>query len=331
MKKLNNHFSQFVILGVVAGAGLSVAPAQAEVIPPFTATDGARIVLDSCPDNLRFLQKCDHNADVVKEAANLDAAGLEGSVNFVPVSDPGGVILQGTGYEDINGNPLTNIDFEPPAGQNIGRMLTVNAGIGSDFQAYQGWTGTIKDLRLTGTNGVPFPSPSNPRIRDFIRIDQPSPDGNGVVDGVQTVGFAFDAVYAGSPEYVEGQFTTRVTIATELQAYKLVNDNGVIKRIEEQVYIPTPPLTHSFNVIANGATGTFAASFPNEINGVPLQELFDEASDAPLSGFGYDISINTTPDVRTFTETEIPEPTTILSSLLLFGGGAFKLNRRKRA
>jgi hypothetical protein len=331
MKKLNNHFSQFVILGVVAGAGLSAAPAQSQVLQPPVRIDGADFVLDACPENLTFLQKCDPNAGVVKKAGSAATAGLEGRVNFSPLGTPGGVILQGTGFETPDGNPLTDIDFTPPEGQNIGRMFVVEAGPGSDFQAYSDWTGTIKDLALDGVNGSPFPGDfgngqSLPRIKDFIRVTNSVPGGgDGIVDGEQTGGFAFDAVLAEFPEYVsDGPFTTRVTIGATLQAYKL-DTNG--NRIEEQVGLP-----NNFNVLANGATGTFAATFPSEIDGVPIRELFDEASDLPLSGFGYDINIITTPDSRPYTEdTVIPEPTTILSSLLLFGGGALKLNRRKRS
>jgi len=53
-----------------------------------------------------------------------------------------------------------------------------------------------------------------------------------------------------------------------------------------------------------------------------------------LSGYGYSIKMDSVPDLRIIpTEDEpiIPEPTTIISSLLLFGGGAFKLRNRKRA
>jgi hypothetical protein len=245
------------------------------------------------------------------------------------LNEPGGVILQGTGFEDTNGNPLTNIDFEPPAGQNIGRVFTVNAGAGSDFAAFQGWSGTIKDLTLNGGNGVPFPNEANPRIRDFIRVNQPLSGGDGIVDGVQTGGFAFDAVLSEVPEYDERGITTTITIGAVLQAYKL-DVNG--RRIEEQTVLPSVPPNGGpgINVYANAAQGAFTATFPNQIDGVPLRELFDEATDAPLSGFGYDITISTTPDVRPF-PTAIPEPTTILSSLLLFGGGAFKLRKRNRA
>lgn len=325
MKKLNNHFSQFVILGVVAGAGLSVAPAQAQtVIPPFTPTDGAQKVLDSCPRTLTFRQKCDPNAQVVMPASSADTAGLRGSFNFTPLEAPGGVKIQGTGFVDPDGDPLTNLDFLPPEGQGIGQIITINAGVGSDFQAYQGWKGVIKDLRLTGTNGVPFPGPNNPRITDFIRVNQPDPDGSGVVDGVRTGGFALDAVFAGFPEYQPaGPFNTRVTISSQLQAYKL-DTNG--KRIEEQIPITTIP--PGVKVFANAATGTFAATFPGDP--ATVRALFDNPNDPPVTA-SYDVSINVTPDSRFIPASEIPEPTTIISSLLLLGGGAFKLNRRKRA
>jgi len=329
MKKLNNHFSQFVILGVVAGAGLSVAPAQAQtVIPPFTPTDGAQKVLDSCPRTLTFRQKCDPNAQVVMPASSADTAGLRGSFNFTPLEAPGGVKIQGTGFVDPDGDPLTNLDFLPPEGQGIGQIITINAGVGSDFQAYQGWKGEVKDLRLTGTNGVyfpGFPNADNARIRDFIRVNQDSPDGDGKVDGVQTGGFALDAVFAGFPQYQPaGPFNTRVTISAQLQAYKL-DTSG--KRIEEQIPITTIP--KAVNVFANAATGTFAATFPGTPNQV--RALFDDPSDPPVIA-SYDVSINVTPDSRIIRQDDvIPEPTTILSSLLLLGGGAFKLNRRKRA
>jgi hypothetical protein len=320
---LNNRFTQVLFLGAALCASLGIAPAQAQtVIPPYTPTDGAQQVLDNCPATLTFGQKCDPNAQVVDEASSADTAGLHGSFNFTPLEAPGGVKLDGTGFTDPSGDPLANIDFLPPEGQNIGQIITINAGVGSDFQAYQGWTGTVKDLRLTGTNGVPFPGPGNPRIRDFIRVADPG-SGSGIVDEVQTGGFALDAVFAGFPQYEPaGPFNTRVTISTQLQAYKL-DTNG--NRIEEQIPIPVP---FPAQVFANIATGTFAATFP----GTPdtVKALFDSPSDPPVTA-SYDVSIDVAPDNRIITESEIPEPTTIISSLLLLGGGAFKLNRRKRA
>jgi hypothetical protein len=159
---LNNRFTQVLFLGAALGASFGIAPAQAL---GGLGTDGARQVLDNCPFPLFFPQKCDPNADVVTPVPPAPAnPGLEGSVNFTPLINPGGFILQGTGQTGANGEPLVNIDFVPPEQQGYGQMYTVNAPASSDFRPYLGWAGTIKDLRTTGTNGVPFPSPANPQL-----------------------------------------------------------------------------------------------------------------------------------------------------------------------
>jgi len=323
MKKLNNRFTQVLFLGAALGASFGIAPAQAQ---GGFGTDGARQVLDRCPEKLPYLQKCDPNADVVTPApAN---AGLEGSVNFTPLINPGGFILQGTGQTDANGEPLVNIDFVPPQGQGYGKMYTVNAPATSDFRPYLGWAGKIKDLRTTGTNGVPFPSPTNPRIRDFIRVDQDSPDGDGVVDGVQTGGFAADLVYVAPVDISAVGVGSSLSYGWEMQVYKL-DTSG--KRIEEQNRVPIdpnlPPI--STTVFANTFVGAVSASF-SDLTEAELKSAIDGDREV-LSGYGYSINMTSTPDNRIIPQGEIPEPTTILSSLLLFGGGAFKLRNRKRA
>jgi len=323
MKKLNNRFTQVLFLGAALGASFGIAPAQAQ---GGLGTDGAPQVLDRCPSPLAYLRKCDPNADVVTPApAN---PGLEGSVNFTPLINPGGFILQGTGQTGENGEPLVNIDFVPPQGQGYGQMYTVNAPASSDFRPYLGWAGTIKDLRTTGTNGVPFPSPANPRIRDFIRVDQPSPDGDGVVDGVQTGGFAADLVYVAPVDISAVGVGSSLSYGWEMQVYKL-DTSG--QRIEEQNRVPInvdqPPI--STTVFANTFVGAVSASF-SDLTEEELRSAIDGDTEV-LSGYGYSINMNSTPDNVVFPQGEIPEPTTILSSLLLFGGGAFKLRNRKRA
>jgi hypothetical protein len=321
MQKLNNRFTQVLVLGAAIGTAFGIAPAHAQ---GGFGTDGAQQVLDNCPAKLRNPQKCDPNADVVNTVTSIDNAGLQGSVNFIPAGDPGGFILQGTGQRDDNGEPLINIDFEPPVQQGFGEMFTVNAGSNSDFRAYLGWTGTIKDLRTTGTNGVPFPSPSNPRIRDFIRVDQAAPSGNGIVDGVATTGFAADLVYTSDVSIADIRGQSGLSFDWEMQVYKLdAND----ERIEEQLFTELPDESSITTVLANTFVGGISASFP--FSGDDLRSAIDGNSEI-LSGFGYDITLNSTPDTRIIPEA-IPEPTTILSSLLLFGGGALKLKKRNRA
>ena len=324
MKKLNNRFTQVLFLGAALGASFGIAPAQAQ---GGLGTDGAPQVLDRCPSPVPYLQKCDPNADVVTPApAN---AGLEGSVNFTPLINPGGFILQGTGRTDANNEPLVNIDFVPPEQQGYGKMYTVNAPATSDFSPYLGWAGKIKDLRTTGTNGVLFPSPTNPRIRDFIRVDERSPQGDGVVDGVPTGGFAADLVYVAPVDISAVGAGSSLSYGWEMQVYKL-DTSG--QRIEEQIRVPLvgEPIVGS-NVFANKFVGAISASF-SDLTEEELKSAIDGDREV-LSGYGYSINMTSIPDSR-FIPTEepvIPEPTTILSSLLLFGGGAFKLRNRKRA
>ena len=327
MQKLNN-LPQTLILGVVATAALTITPAQAQTL------DGAETVLRNCPSTLRFPQKCDPNAQVVLPTSETGVpAGLQGSVNFVPLGDPGGFILTGSGGTDRNGNPLFDIDFEPPEGQGFGNMFTVNAGIDSDFRAYLGWEGTIQDLtRTLGGNGVPFPAPGG-RIRDFIRVDRNVGSGNGIVNGYQTGGFAADLVFVNDVEInsIVPGVTSEVSFDWEMQVYKLTPSG---ERIEEQT--PLPPVTEGLvttfqtTVFANQFEGGLSATFP--FSDTELRSLL--SSGEPLDGFGYDITLESTPGSRPIVVSDdevVPEPTTILSSLLLFGGGAFKLKNRKQS
>ena len=319
MKKLDNRFTQVLFLGAALCASFGIAPAQAQ---GGFGTDGAQKVLDNCRDDLLTNPgKCDPNAQVLTPAgAN---GGLEGSVDFTPLINPGGFILQGTGQTGAGGEPLVNIDFVPPRGQGFGQMYTVNAPATSDFRPFLGWAGTIKDLRTTGTNGVPFPSPANPRIRDFMVINQPSPDGDGIVDGVPTGGFAADLVYVAPVNISTVGAGSSLSYGWEMQVYKLDTSGN---RIEEQNQIPSIPKT---TVFANTFVGAVSASF-SDLTRDQLISAIDGNREI-LSGYGYSINMRSTPNVRIYQESEIPEPTTIISSLLLLGGGAFKLRNRKRA
>ncbi|TVQ49889.1 MAG: PEP-CTERM sorting domain-containing protein [Gloeocapsa sp. DLM2.Bin57] len=347
MKKLNNHFSQAVILGVAASTTLAIAPVQAQTVapPPFRGP-GAAEALAGCPNDLIFPQKCDPNADVVVEAESISTAGLEGTVNFVPLEQPGGVRLEATDFVTPDGAPLTNIDFVPPEREGRGALFTVNTGAGSDFAPFQAWTGPIKDLYIPGTTtetaGAPFPNPANPRVRDFIRITQPPTGGSSIVEvnGIQVSGFAMDLNLVEFPIYSTRPTSTTISLGLELQGY-LLDTQG--RRIEEQFPL-LPPETiisddgltittiNRTNVFANQVSGALTATFPNEIDGVPLRERLTQ--EPPLTGFGFDLTLRSTPNVRLIEvgdQEVIPEPTTILSSLLLFGGGAFKLKNRKRS
>jgi len=345
MKKLNNHLSSAVILGIAVSTTLAIVPVQAQTVtlpsPPFRGP-GAEEALLGCPSNLIFPQKCDPNADVVVEAESISEAGLEGTVNFIPLEQPGGLRLEATRYRAPNGDPLTNLDFVPPNQQGVGSLFTLNTGAGSDFAPFQGWIGSIKDLAfpeyITGGNASPFPNPDAPRVKDFIRITTP-PTGGGptvTVNGIEVSGFVMDANFATFPEYLERPTTTTIAIGAELQGY-LLDKNG--KRIEEQFPLPTETVTlpdgtirttYRTNVFANKVEGAFTATFPNMVEGVPLKTRLTQ--DPPLTGFGFDATLRSTPEVRLIESGQvIPEPTTILSSLLLFGGGAFQLKNRKRS
>ena len=334
MKKLNNHFSQAVILGVVASTTLAIAPVQAQA--PFRGP-GAAEALANCPDDLIFPQKCDPNANVVVETESVSTAGLEGTINFVPLEQPGGLRLEATGLTDPDGNPLTNLDFVPPERQGRGSLFSVNTGRGSDFEPFQGWIGQITDLYIPGTTtetvGQPIPNPENPRVENFIVVNQAPAGGSSIVtvNGIEVSGFAMDLNLLEFPIYSPRPTSTTVSLGLELQGY-LLDASG--DRIEEQFSFPpeiTPQGTiDRTRVFANRVNGGLTATFPNMVDGVPLRERLTQ--DPPLTGFGYDITLRSTPDARTIvTGGEIPEPTTILSSLLLFGGGAFKLKNRKRS
>lgn len=341
MKKLNNHFSSAVILGIAASTTLALVPAQAEIIPAPFRGPGADEALQNCPKNLIFPQKCDPNADVVVKTDSVSTAGLEGTVNFIPLDQPGGVRLEATPFTDPDLEPLTNIDFVPPDRQGVGALFTVNTGTGSDFAPFQGWIGSIKDLALTGSNGSPFPNPANPRVKDFIFINT-SPTGGSstvTVNGIEVSGFVMDLNLVEFPNYIPRGTTTTIALGVELQGY-LLDDKG--KRIEEQFPFPTQVIelpdgttktTYTTNVFANKVEGALTATFPNVIDGVPLKERLTQ--NPPLTGFGFDATLRSTPlPIQIVVGEEgpiIPEPTTILSSLLLFGGGAFKLNQRKRS
>ena len=323
MKKLNNSIFQSIVLGLATSAAFGLAPASAAPIvlpePTYPPLDGARPVLDACPNPLPVGTICDPNADVVG-----DGNGLAGRLGFNPSGTPGAVRLEGTNYVDAAGNPLTNIDFTPPIGGPNGNIITIDAPSGSDFEAFEGWKGTISDLYIPpfDNGGVAFPSDANPRVRDFIVIDQRSgARGNGVVDGAELSGFAMDFVYLDFPVYTAVGGSTAVSLPWELQVYKL-DANG--NRIEDQNQGLPNDYTQIYpNKVQGAISATFAGLSPDEV-----RALFDEPGEFSET-FTYDINLESIPLSKVFPQNVVPEPTTILSSLLLFGGGALKLKNRK--
>ncbi|ELR98528.1 PEP-CTERM sorting domain-containing protein [Gloeocapsa sp. PCC 73106] len=351
MKKFNNRLSQTLLLGVVTALVGNALPAQAQT----PAGVGAAEILAGCnPSNLRsFLDKCDPNADVAVDASNLpnNMPGLDGTFNVVPLGAPAGLALEGTGLTDDNGDPLTNLDFSGPSQvgfTGMGDEVEITPGsdpnaVGEfrilsstgDFRGLLGWEGTIKDLIIPGFGdfrGEAYPTTNpaapSPRVVDFIVIDVPQAPGNGIIDGVQYDGIALDLVDIGFPSYDPESGDnpqTTVSIQLELQAYKLLNG----QRIEEQEQLPDDfPFVDRFAIYGNSVNARLSASFdftPDEV-----REQYDEVGEL-LAFYGYDITFDSTPVSQAFAAGVVPEPTTIISSLMLMAGGAFKFSKRKRA
>lgn len=324
MKKLNNSIFQSIVLGLATSAAFGLAPASATQIvlpePTYPPIDGARPVLDNCPNPFPVGTICDPNADVIGSGN-----GLSGRLGFNPSGTPGAIRLEGTNYVDGAGNPLTNIDFTPPIGGPNGRIITIDAPSGSEFEAFEGWKGTISDLYIPpfDNGGSPFPSDANPRLKNFIVIDdRTGARGNGTVDGVALGGFAMDFVYLDFPVYTAVGGSTTVSLPWELQVYKLDASGN---RVEDQ----DQTLPNDFTAVyANRVQGAISATFAG-LTPAQVRELFDEPGEFSET-FTYDINLDSTVISTIIPQgNPIPEPTTILSSLLLFGGGALKLKNRK--
>lgn len=354
--RIDSHScSSALILGLVSALTCNVLPAQARV-------DGADIVLDNCAEQgpIEFLEKCDPNADLVQDSTNLPSnqPGLQGSFNIRPLGAPSGLALEGTGIIDLEGNDLNNIDFSGPSQVErvsdtpevilnpegdpgaIGEFDILSSTL--DFAELLGWKGTIKDLvvlkEIGAFSGEVIPGTvENPRIKNFMVINEPNEPGTGIIDGWSYGGVALDLVSLSAPSYNPangGDSGTSMSLQMELQAYKL-DEQG--NRLEEQEKLPFgSPI-----IYANRVSARLSAAFA-----LPVDEVKDNLDEVGelLAWYGYDVTFNSEPlnlfsigepipggsGVSGDDPSAIPEPTTLISSLLLFGGGVFKLGKRKQ-
>ncbi|ELR98529.1 hypothetical protein [Gloeocapsa sp. PCC 73106] len=348
MKEIGSLCSRVMVLGTLTTLTSVVLATQAQA-----RVDGADIVLENCANQgIVFLEKCDPNADVAVDASNLpnNMPGLNGSFNIRPLGTSAGLALEGTGLTDEAGNPLTNIDFSIPSQVrslanetlvlnsesdpvSIGRFDILSST--GDFRELLGWSGSIKDLQVEdvgGFIGEPIPGTvENPRIRDFIVIDGPGEFGTGIIDGLSYGGVALDLVSLSSPSFdpvADDNLLTSMSFQMELQAYKL-DEQG--NRLEEHELLPGGSTIYTNQVDAR-LSAAFAFS-PED-----LVTQLDEVGEL-LAWYGYDITFDSIPNTLIFVPDgpdpesgvePIPEPTSIISSLLLFGGGVLKLAKGDR-
>lgn len=109
-------------------------------------------------------------------ASSAQAASLGGSLNVSSTLPDGGVIFEGFGIADINGNSLSNLDFVPPDDPGFpepggtGSVL-ISAPSDSDFFTFTNAKGTIKDLPPFPGTEPAFPGDElDPVIEGFIHV-----------------------------------------------------------------------------------------------------------------------------------------------------------------
>ncbi|VEP13267.1 exported hypothetical protein [Hyella patelloides LEGE 07179] len=143
-------------------------------------------------------------------AGNANAAALQGRVGINPPGEDGvesGVVFTGTGIIDPNGNPLTDFDFTPPTGGDVGAVVEINANPFNgfdDFASFVGNNGTIQDvtaeelLALGGLDDTFTPTGEPTPIPNFIEF----PDA-----------FSFTLEGVSAPQYSFNSGDTTVTIS----------------------------------------------------------------------------------------------------------------------
>lgn len=266
-------------------------------------------------------------------------------------------------------NPLTQIDFAPPAqpvfGDEssgfIGNYEGTNAPASSDFFGFNGWKVEIKDLALTdlapsitlppgvGPNciddpslcnvqGAPFPNPPEPpRVKNFLVFTEPFDEfsGDGIIDGQEVDRLEFDLISTSLPGYTSspGGGGTVVSVDLFLQGYKVID--GV--RVEEQRRIPLPNipgLTDRERVTVWGSEAVITLTAPFTTSPDDVRALYDEAGEQPDRVFINSFELRSIAKASTFISgnpevQDVPEPTTIISFMLL-GGGVFGFTKRNR-
>lgn len=337
MPKIKQSISFTVLLGMAASIGMGINPAEAFPI-------GASEILTACqgpPITLLPDGRCDPNADVVR-TTTADFPGLQGNVAFDPQDVPGqlqGLRMQGIGRDGSNGEPLFNIDLIPPVGNGTGLTIQANSsprGGSNDFRGFDKWSGTMKDLvqdpPMTTVEpvipGASVPSPTNPRVRDFMVINNSTgaaPYANGEVDGIVESGYALDLVELAEPQLMPniipgfGDETTTVRLNMQLQAYKIDTAGN---RVEEQQSTP-----FGRRIFANRVFGTIEFSIAR-----PADEVRAALRAGEIVDFAgtYNILVGVQPDSILIPQAEVPEPSTIIS-LLLLGGGTVAFTKRQTA
>lgn len=337
MPKIKQSISLTILLGAAASFGMGTAPVDAFPI-------GAPEILTGCagsPTTISVGDKCDPNADVIRDVTDMPLPGLpglQGNIAFDPQTQPGelqGLRLQGIGRNGSSGEPLFNLDFLPPEGTGEGLTIQANSaprgGI-NDFSGFDLWTGEIKDLvqeppLMTADPVIPgstVPNPMSPRVRDFIVIDNPTaaaPGANGEVDGIIESGYALDLIELSEPELIPGTIpgfnTTTVRLNMQLQAYKIDTAGD---RVEEQQSFPL-----GRRIFANRAAGVIEFSIAERADDIRAKLSAGEIID--FAGT-YNILVGVEPESVTIVQSEVPEPSTIIS-LLLLGGGTVAFTKRK--
>ncbi|TVQ49890.1 MAG: PEP-CTERM sorting domain-containing protein [Gloeocapsa sp. DLM2.Bin57] len=333
MPNIKQSISLTVLLGAAASFGMGTAPVEAFPI-------GAPEILTNCagpPPTISMGDKCDPNADVVRTSAT-NFLGLQGNIAFDPQEQSEelqGLRLQGIGRDGSSGEPLFNLDFLPPEGTGEGLTIQANSaprgGI-NDFRGFNLWTGTIQDIVQDPPNnpgepvipGSPVPSPINPRVRDFIVINDGSLGpgyATGEVDGIIEGGYALDLIELAEPELIPGTVpgfdTTTVRLNMQLQAYKIDTDGN---RVEEQQINPL-----GRTIFANRAAGVIEFSIAQSADEIRTALRAGEIID--FAGT-YNILVGVEPDSVIIPTSEVPEPSTIIS-LLLLGSGTVAFTKRK--
>lgn len=109
-------------------------------------------------------------------ASSAKAVSLTGSLNVSSTLSNGGVIFEGFGIADINGNSLSNLDFVPPNDPGFPEpggtgSVVIDAPSGSDFFTFVNQEGTINDLPPFPGTEPAFPGEElDPVIEGFINV-----------------------------------------------------------------------------------------------------------------------------------------------------------------
>jgi hypothetical protein len=230
---------------------------------------------------------------VLAGASSAQAASLDGRFGINPPTIPGvqtGISFTGTGQNDPNGNPLTDLDFVPPSGGGNGAVVEINAnpgpGGGNDFVPFIGQTGTAQDLTVADLIGV---SPTTP-LEDFI-----------VLPG----SFAINLTEVEFPQYTFDGSGTTVSIGVGVDVINLADGSGDV----------------------SSGVGTFSVDFAG-LNPDETRALFDEPGETPDQFNPGTWSSNFV--VEGDVPPVVPEASNLLGLLAIGLGGATMLVRKNK-